>query len=286
MVDLVPDENALRRAAPQRGAGFGALRLIKSIVRRRYLVLELARREMTDMHAGQVAGAIWLAVHPLLMFAVYAFLFTIVFKVRIGVQGPKDYLIYLFSGLAPWLVTQDVMVRASGVMIANLSIVKKVMFPPEVLVAKTVLSSVAVQAILFSAVVIYTVFARSQIPASFLLLLPLVVLHLALLWGLSLLLAAMTPFFRDIPELVRVFVTVNVYLMPIVYLPDMVPSSLRFILLCNPFSYLIWCYQDALYFGAMNHPIAWVVLPILSAASLLGGSYVFVRLQHYFANVL
>jgi lipopolysaccharide transport system permease protein len=286
MVDLVPNENALRREAAQRGAGFGAWRLFRSVVRHRRLVLELARREMTDLHAGQVAGVIWLAVHPLLMFAVYAFLFTIVFKMRIGEQGPKDYLIYLFSGLAPWLMTQDVMGRASGVMIANLSIVKKVMFPPEVLVTKTLLSCVAVQFILLSSVVIYTVVARSQIPGSFLLLPPLFGLHLALLWGLSLLLAATTPFFRDVPELVRVFVTLNVYLMPVVYLPDMVPSSLRFLLVCNPFSYLIWCYQDVLYFDAINHPVAWVVLPIFSVGSLLGGSYVFVRLQHYFANVL
>jgi lipopolysaccharide transport system permease protein len=101
-----------------------------------------------------------------------------------------------------------------------------------------------------------------------------------------LVLAAITPFFRDMPELVRVFVTVNIYLMPVVYLPDMVPSSLRFLLVCNPFSYLIWCYQDVLYFGAINHPIAWVVLPILSIASLLGGSDVFVRLQHYLVNFL
>jgi lipopolysaccharide transport system permease protein len=286
MVELVPNENSLQREANRRGAVFAALRLIMSIVSRRHLVLELTRRELTHMHAGQVAGFIWLAVHPLLLFAVYAFLFTIVFKVRIGEQGPKDYLIYLFSGLTPWLMTQDVMVRAANVMIANLSIVKKVMFPPEVLVAKTVLSSVAIQSILFLAVIIYTVIARSQIPASFLLLVPLVVLHLALLWGLSLVLAAITPFFRDMPELVRVFVTVNIYLMPVVYLPDMVPSSLRLLLVCNPFSYLIWCYQDVLYFGAMNHPFAWVVLAILSVGSLLGGSDVFARLQHYLVNFL
>jgi lipopolysaccharide transport system permease protein len=276
----------IRRGETPHEHGFGVLRLIRSIVRRRALVLEMARRELTDMHAGQAAGVVWLAVHPLLLFAVYAFLFTVVFRVRIGDRGPSDYLVYLFAGLAPWLLTQDVMSRAAHVMTSNISIVKKVMFPVEVLVAKTLTSSLAVQLVLICCVLLYIVGARLSVPLTFLILPVLFLLHLMLLWGLSLLLAAMTPYFRDIPELVRVFVTVNIYLMPVMYLPDMVPNSLRFALNVNPFSSLIWCYQDVLYFGAIVHPGAWIMLVFLAVAMLAAGSYVFARLRHHFASVL
>ncbi len=271
-------------AAPEHG--LGVWRLIRSVIRHRSLLQEMTRRELTDLHAGQVAGAVWLVVHPLLQFSVYAFLFTVVFKVRVGDRGPSDYLIYLFSGLVPWLLTQDVLARTSGVLVANISIVKKVMFPIEVLIAKTLTSSLAVQFVLLSAVLIYIVVARQGIPAAFLLLPLLVCLHLLLLWGLALLLAAMTPYFRDVPEFVRVFLTINIYLVPIMYLPDMVPAPLRFILVINPFSSLIWCYQDVLYFGSLSHPGAWVALPAMSVTALAAGSYVFVRLRHHFANVL
>jgi lipopolysaccharide transport system permease protein len=280
------DTVTIRRGIPRPVRAFGIPRLARSIIRHRALVWEMSRREVTDMHAGQIAGVVWLFVHPLLLFAVYALLFTVVFKVRIAGRGPNDYLIYLFSGLVPWLLTQDVLSRTGNVLIANLSIVKSVLFPVEVLVAKTVVSSVLVQGVLFAATVIYIVVARGTIPATFLLLPVLLALHLLMLWGLALLLAAITPYFRDVPELVRVFLTVNIYLMPVMYLPDMAPAPLRAVLFVNPFSSLIWCYQDVLYYGSVVHPAAWAVCAAMSAASLAAGSYVFARLRYYFAGVL
>ena len=275
-----------RQGVPSTGHAFGIPQLARSIIKHRTLVMEMSRREMTDMHAGQVAGVVWLVVHPLLLFAVYAFLFTIVFKVRIEGRGPNDYLVYLLSGLVPWLLTQDVLSRTANVLVANISIVKSVMFPIEVLVAKTVVSSVVVQFVLFAATVIYIVVARGAVPATFLLLPVVFGLHLLMLWGLALLLAAITPYFRDVPEILRVFLTVNIYLMPIMYLPDMAPAPLRFILIVNPFSSLIWCYQDVLYFGSIVHPAAWAALAAMSVGSLAAGSYVFARLRYYLAGVL
>jgi lipopolysaccharide transport system permease protein len=286
MMDGTANDVMIRRATAQPVRFFGALRLIGSIIRHRSLVWEMAKRDLTDRHAGQVVGIVWLAVHPLLQFAVYAFLFAVVFKVRVGDRGPSDYLIYLFSGLVPWLLTQDVLARSASAIVENSSIVKKVMFPIEVLTAKTMVSSVAVQSVLFAAVVIYIAVARQAIPPTFLLLPFLLVLHLALLWGLALLLGSVTPYFRDVPELVRVFVTLNIYLMPVLYLPDMVPAELRFVLAINPFSSLIWCYQDVLYSGSIRHPGAWVALPLISGAALAVGSYAFVRLRQHFADVL
>lgn len=276
----------IRRATAGRERGIGLFRLLRSIFLHRSLVWELARREMTGMHAGQMAGVIWLAVHPLALFAVYTFLFSVVFQVRIGDRGPSDYLIYLFSGLAPWLMTQDILIRSASAMTGNTTIVKKVMFPPEVLVAKTILSSMTVQALLLVTVIIYIVAARGGIAWTFALLPVLFTMHLMLLLGLGLLLAAWTPYFRDITEFIRIFSTVNIYLMPVVYAPTMVPETLRFVLSLNPFSYLIWCYQDVLYFGAIQHPFAWVFLLFFSTGSLIAGSYVFVRLRHHFNNVL
>ena len=286
MVAPVTETPTIRQGVPRTVRAFGIPQLARSIIKHRALVLEMSRREMTDMHAGQVAGVVWLVVHPLLLFAVYAFLFTIVFKVRIEGRGPHDYLVYLFSGLVPWLLTQDVLSRTANVLVVNISIVKSVMFPIEVLVAKTVVSTVVVQFVLFAATVIYIVVTRGTIPATFLLLPVLIGLHLLMLWGLALLLAAITPYFRDVPEILRVFLTVNIYLMPIMYLPDMAPAPLRFILIVNPFSSLIWCYQDVLYFGSIVHPAAWAVFAAMSVGSLAAGSYVFARLRYYLAGVL
>jgi lipopolysaccharide transport system permease protein len=286
MNDQPAGEHYVRRIAAPRERGLGIIDLAQSVWRNRALVREMARREMTDMHAGQAAGVIWLAVHPLFLFAVNAFLFSVVFSMRIGDRGPTDYLVYLFSGLAPWLLTADVMSRSAGVVISNSSIVKKVTFPIEILIAKTVLSSLIVQGTLFVCVLVYAIVTRGALQWSFVLL-PLVIgLHVCLLWGMAMLLASLTPYFRDTPEIVRIFVTVSIYLVPIVYLPGMVPSALRFIILMNPFSYLIWCYQDVIYYGKIVNIHSWIGLFIFTSAVLIAGSYVFSRLRHHFSSVM
>ena len=282
----IPGTRPFRRGllAPVRGSGVVAI--FRSVLTHRSLVTELARREMTDVHAGQAGGALWVVVHPLVLFAVYAFLFTTVFKVRIGDRGPSDYMVYLFAGLAPWLMTQDVLSRATGIMFANSTIVKKVMFPAEALVAKSILASLKVQGILLVTVVAYVMIVREEIPWTMALLPVLCLLHGMLLWGLALFLSVMAPYFRDLSEFMRIFLVVNIYLIPVMYIPNMVPSPLRFVLVVNPFSHLIWCYQDLIYFGSIAHPASWGVIVFISCGALLLGSYVFIRLRGHLASVV
>jgi lipopolysaccharide transport system permease protein len=260
--------------------------VISGLCRHRNLVWELARREVTDLHAGQMGGNLWSIVHPLLLFTVYALLFTAVFKVRIGDGGPSEYLIYLFAGLAPWLMTQDVIIRAAQCMIANSSIVQKVTFPTEVLVGKTVLASLTVNSVLMVLVLGWTIVAHGTIPASFILIPLLGLLHLCLMLGIAFFLSVLTPYFKDVPEFIRVFTTINVYLIPVLYLPDMVPSSIRFGLYVNPFSHLIWCYQDVIYFEHIVHPISWALLIVSSGVALVVGTNVFSILKYHVPSVL
>jgi lipopolysaccharide transport system permease protein len=260
--------------------------LLASVFRNQILVRELARREITDVHAGQGGGVLWVIVHPLSMFIIYGWLFTAVLKVRIGEQGPADYMVYLFAGLAPWLMTQDVLVRSAVVIFTNSTIVKKVMFPIEALVAKSLLAAVKVQSILLLLVAVYAMVVRETVPPIMLLLLPLFCMHLVLLWGLALLLSSITPYFRDTSEFLRVFLLANIYLIPVMYTPAMVPEALQFTLAINPFSHLIWCYQDIIYFNAIEHPSSWVIMAASSCCMLVLGSYVFSRLRSHIPSVV
>ena len=271
---------------PVRLRGRAVRALLLSVWRHQKLVRELARRETVDLHAGQIGGTLWVLMHPLLMFAVYAFLFTAVFKVRIADRGPSDYLVYLFAGLSPWLLTQDVLSRATSVMIGNAAIVKKVLFPAEVLVAKSLGASLRVQSVLYFLVFLFVIFTRERLSWSFLLIPPLLITHFLLLWGLALFLSVLTPYIRDLSELVRVFTMINVYLMPVMYLPEMTPVAFRDLLVLNPFSHLIWCYQDVIYYNSLVHPGSWVALVVSALLSCLAGSYVFMRLRAQLASVI
>jgi lipopolysaccharide transport system permease protein len=70
------------------------------------------------------------------------------------------------------------------------------------------------------------------------------------------------------------------------YVPNMVPEALRFILTVNPFSHLVWCYQDLIYFQSIVHPASWGIVTFVSCGALLLGSYVFVRLRSHLASVV
>lgn len=273
-----------RSEADERGVGLG--RILRSYVEHRRLVSALAWRELTDMHAGEGAGALWIVVHPVVLMIVYAFLFTVALKVRIGDKSSGDYVVYLFAGLAPWFLTQDVMARSCSVMLSNISIVKKVMFPLDVLVAKTILASLIAQSILLIVVCAVALFVKAHIPWTFALLPILAIIHITLLIGLGLFFSAISPYFRDTPELVRIFLTVNMYFMPVMYLPNWIPEKLQFILTANPFSHLIWCYQDAIYFEAIVHPWSWLITALFATFTLLAGSAVFLRLRHHIPSVL
>mgnify|MGYP001806592351 CR=1 FL=1 len=275
-----------RNGLRARVARLSLYQLARSLWLNRKLVFELSRRELFDLHAGQLGGAVWLLVHPLLQFSTYAFLFTFVFKARIGNSGPEFYIIYLIAGLSPWLLTQDSLIRGSQSLISNANVVKKVMFPTEVLVAKTVLTGFVIQSVLLSLGVVGAILVFGMVPASFALL-PFAIGCIGLLGlGLALFFSVVTAYLRDTFEVLRVFVMVNVYLIPVMYLPEWVPERFQFVLWLNPFSHLVWCFQDALFFRQIIHPWSWIIFPTFSVAAFAFGATIFMRLRQHVSSVL
>ncbi|HMM88264.1 ABC transporter permease [Bradyrhizobium sp.] len=260
---------------------------IDSVVRYRELLREMVVRDMNSAHALHRLGWIWIFVHPLVMVATYLLIFGFVLGTKIAVSGefPGDFPGYILAGLVPWLMMQAAIVRAPSALIGNANLVKQVVFPIEVLPITTTIASTIphlpaiVLVILYKLVVGGLSWGFLLLPAAF-------ALHLSLALGLSFALAALTPFFRDLREIVTVFTSVVMYLMPTVYLPDWMPPVLRPIIYLNPFSYLIWVYQDVLFFGAIRHPFAWVVTVLLALLVLGIGYRAFERLKPYYGNVL
>ena len=258
------------------------------LTRHRQLTMEMAKREIADRYSGQVFGLLWAFGHPLTVMLVYVFIFRFVFSIKIGgtVEMPLDYSAYLLSGLIPWLAFSEAMNKACTVVAGNATLVKQVIFPLEVLPVKGALASLATAIIFFLLLLVYIVFALGALPWTFLLLPVLILLQILAMIGISYVLSATGVFFRDIKDFVQVFSVVGVYLMPAFYLPSLVPAIFRPLLYLNPFSYMIWCFQDAIYFGRFNHKIAWVVFPLFSLFVFVIGYRYFRKLRPMFSNVL
>jgi lipopolysaccharide transport system permease protein len=264
-------------------AGIGS-----TLLRHKHLIWELTKRDVRDRYVGQFLGTVWSIAHPIFLMGLYVFIFAVVFPARFDddVQFPRSYTVFILSGLIPWLTFQEVLNRSVTVMIQNGSLVKQIVFPIEVLPVKTVMGTFTAQFVSTAILAAYTIIYDDGLTLWWLMLPILWILQTLAMLGAAYLLAAIGTYVRDLKDVVQLFTTANLFLVPILYSAERVPESLRFVFYLNPFSYLVWCYQDVTYFGRIEHPVAWVVLVALSVGSFVLGVATFERWKHWFGDVL
>jgi lipopolysaccharide transport system permease protein len=260
--------------------------LYRTMRTRRDLIGELVHRELRDRHAGQNLGRLWAFGHPLLLMVIYTILFAYVFPTRFSTGGAiQDFSVNVLVGILPWLAFQDLLARSPSILIGHANLVKQIVFPTEVLPIKTAIASALPYVFSLVFAVGYAGWKGSL--SWFALILPFVIIcQLAAMIGMAFLLAAIGVFLKDLRELVQIFCTVNLFAQPILYNPFATPEILRNILFFNPFSYLIWCWQDALFLGTPIHIAAWIFLPLGSVGLLLIGWINFHRMSHAFGDAL
>lgn len=262
--------------------------VISVLVQHRDLTYSMARREISDRYIGQNFGVFWSVFHPLFMIGIYLFIFGFVFKTKLGgtLEMPRDYITYLLAGLVAWMGFQESMAKSCVAITNNASLVKQVVFPVEVLPAKGVLSSIFQQTIMIFLLVLYVLVAYGSLPWTYLLLPLLIILQAMMMTGTAYFLSAVGSYFRDLKDFVQLFAVAGIYLLPVVYLPAWVPPVFKPLLYANPFSYFIWCFQDVLYFGRIDHPWAWLVSFFTSIIIFIFGYRFFRKLKIGFGNVL
>jgi len=256
--------------------------------RHRKLMIAMVRRELVLRHVNQVMGSFWLIGHPLFLMALFVFLFGIVFNPKVGgsYELPRDYTVYILSGLVPWLAMVPALTASCNSVVSNASLVKQFVFHLEILPAKDVLTSSVVWVVGIAVITIYTLSEYGTLPWTYVLLPIAAVVHLLAIVGLAFLFSALTVFFRDVQDFVNVFANIGLYIAPVTYLPQWVPPVFRPVIYLNPFSYLIWMYQDVLHFGRIEHPGAWAVSGVGAMLVFAFGYRVFRRLKPSFGNAL
>ena len=264
------------------------LEMIRNWVRYRHLLVEMTHREFVDRYANQAIGSVWAWLHPLLLMLLYTAIFSFVFSARFGdtIDLPRDFTTFVFSGLVPWLCIQDVLARGSDAVVSHTSYVKQMAFPVEVLPVKRTLSSLPTFITGTVFLVVYQLAMFGELPWTALLW-PIYFALLAIFGiGLVFLLGAVGVFLRDLREVVSVFCTANLFLTPILFIPGVVPDALLYVFSANPFSYMVWLHQDIMFYGRIEHPLAWVVFPIMAISTAVAGAIVFRRLQPYFGDAI
>src|SRR6476661_10540226 len=134
------------------------------------LIRSLARRELVARYKGSVLGIVWAIVTPVVMIAIFTFIFAGIFNARFGRQGNAwDYALYLFCGLLPWTMFQETVQRASTTIVEHTNLVKRVVFPLETLPVAQALSALGNQLFGTVALLLATALIHRE-------------LHLTILW--------------------------------------------------------------------------------------------------------
>jgi len=256
--------------------------------RNRALVTRLARREIESRYRGSLLGLTWSVATPLLMLAVYTFVFSVVFKARWGTGSERkgEFALILFSGLITFGLFSECTNRAPGMILESISYVKKVVFPLETLAWVGLLGA------LFNTVIGVLILLVGHLAlgvppplTSFLLpvlLVPLCLLVLGTTWFLS----SVGVFLRDIRQIVPVLTTVLLFMSPIFFPASAVPERFRSILSLNPLAPTVENVRAVLFFGRAPDWGSWAVSLGISAAVCWLGYTWFANTRKGFADVV
>lgn len=255
----------------------------------RSLLLQMIRREISGRYSGSAIGILWVILNPLFMLVVYAFVFSVVFKARWGVdvnESKAQFGLVLFSGLIVHTFVAECLMRAPKVILDHSSYVKRVVFPLEILPIVLVGNALFHALMSFFVLVVGIFFLNGGMPWTALLL-PVVLAPLFVgTLGLSWLLASLGVYARDIQQLVGMVVTASLFLTPIFYPISAVPERLRHWLYANPLTIFVEATRDVLVWGRIPN-LGLIGVSYFAAAVVAGiGYWWFQKTRKGFADVL
>jgi lipopolysaccharide transport system permease protein len=198
----------------------------------------------------------------------------------------EPYALFMFCGILPWTWFSSSILEASNVLISGGNLIKKVLFPAEVLPFVTVFANMAHFFLGLPILAIFLIYYRRPLDPIELLWFPVIVfVQLLLLLGLSLFVSALTVHFRDLKDILGNLLTFWFFATPIIYPMSQAPEKYRWFLNLNPMTHLAISYQEVLFYvGPHGH---WKWLMALLAGSFgvfLTGYFVFDRLRDSFAE--
>jgi ABC-type polysaccharide/polyol phosphate export permease len=251
---------------------------IRALVRYRALVRSLVSRELKARYRGSVLGFLWSFVNPLLVLLTYTLVFTIILPNR--QEDIQPYFLFLFCGILPWTWFQASLAESSGVIISSGNLIKKVLFPAEVLPTVTVLANLAHFLLGLPILLAFLAWKGRLAWTAVLLPLPIAV-QLVLTVGLALFLSALTVHFRDIQNILTHVLHLWFFATPVIYSYAAIPagSPLRQALRLNPMTHVMVTYQQVLFHGNVDHWRGLFLALLVGIVAFAVGAFLFDRLR-------
>lgn len=244
---------------------------LRALRRSRSLLAVLVRREIDARHAGTAAGIVWPYLQPLLVISAYYLVLDVVFAMRLGPEAPVRAVgTFLIVGALPWMAFCDALSRGAGSLVESGGILQKNALPPVLFPVKAVLGSAAIFLPLMTGVTgVYALFQPGAASVALLALLPLWGLQIVLSGALAYLLAILTAALRDTQQFVGFFLSVGIYLSPVLFPVALFPQDWQWALWLNPMTPFVLGHQQVLLSGSWPDSMVWWAILIWCLVTML-----------------
>lgn len=263
------------------------LSFIRLLDQNSYMIQSMVVRDIRARYSGSLLGIFWSVIHPLTQIILYYFVFSVVLKMRLGPEyGGTHFVIWLVAGLLPWLLVAETVTRAPGAVLEQSNVIKKMVFPSEILPFVHLASAMVNHLIGISILIGFLLILGYGITLKILLIFPYLLMTVIFTLGISWILSALNVFLRDVGQIISVIVNIWFFLTPIVYPLHQIPQSLQGLFMLNPMLHIVDGYRTAI-LGKTDVDLSGISYLLLMGLVLFAvGGLTFKKLKPAFADVL
>jgi lipopolysaccharide transport system permease protein len=244
----------------------------------RELLKNLVISDLKSKYASSALGFAWSLINPLLMMIVLYLVFSNVFK------SEENFAIYLLIGMFAWRFFANGTTYAMGSIVGKPGLVTKIAIPREILTLSSVISSLISSFLEFIVMIPLLLLLGVSLQASFLLFPVVHILYFLIIYGISLMIASLYVYYRDLNQIWDVIIQIGFFISPIVYPLSLVPKEYLTYYMFNPITVLIQMYRDVFLYGLIPSFLDTVYVLAIGIGLVIMGSIMFKKLSRRFAE--
>lgn len=248
---------------------------------------QLVSRAIRTAYLENLTGFAWLIIQPLMLLAVYAFVFTTIFKARFDGTGGVGFVPFLAVAFWPWTAFSEAILKSSNCISANAALIGKVAFPSELLPLSTVTATFLMNMIGYLAILLVIQVLGTDIKwLGVLVAIPLLFLMFLLSCGIALLASGLQVFVRDVAQILPPLMTFWFFSTPILYSSSLLPPQFLVVLKLNPMVWYVERLRDFLLFGNYQMSFNDLFVPLFSILLFWASLLFFRRFSPHFEDFL
>ena len=261
--------------------------MAKNLFRHREIIRILTWRDFQARFRGSAFGAIWSVIQPLLTMVIYTLVFSSFLQVRFGnSDSPYVFSVYLLCGLLPWTAFAEGINTSTTLIRSNSNLVKRVVFPLEVLPIILTFGSVIQQLIGFALLVPLVYMVNGHLYWTILFFPVILLLQIMFITGLNWIWSSISIFLPDLRQFTTLLTFLLMFLTPIMYPESIIPARFRFLIHLNPMASIISMYRNVFMDGMLPPVVVLLNIGVVSLVVFMLGYAWFMLTKKAFADFI